>query len=455
MLECTFHFGGTIALGFHYSPSPGRNQFLGKAIGIDFGTTNSALALAKPDGTLQLARFNGEATFRSILYFDEHDSARTSTLRVVAGPDAIQSYLNAKTPGRLIQSMKSYLASRLFNKTQIMGETYSLEELIGILLRYLRQSAEAEFGDLGSTLVVGRPVHFSGTQDEADDEFAANRLRLAFGNAGFEDVHFLPEPVAAAYKYQHQLDHDELALIADFGGGTSDFSLVQLQARPSSAGKAQSSVIGTDGVGIAGDTFDSKLVRNLVAPMLGLGSQYKSQFGKVLPVPNWLFEHLERWHYLSFLKTRKNMDLLRRIRAQALEPQKIDALIDLVDHDLGYRLYQSIERTKCVLSQDTQTKFRFDEAAVAIEKLISRVQFEGWIDPEVSQISRCVDRLLTTCGVAPQDVDAIFMTGGSSFVPAIRKLFAEKFGAETPVRAGEEFISVAEGLAIHALELLD
>ena len=149
------------------------------------------------------------------------------------------------------------------------------------------------------------------------------------------------------------------------------------------------------------------------------------------------------------------MDLLRRIRAQAVEPQKIDALIDLVDHDLGYRLYQSVERTKCVLSQDTQTKFRFDEAAVAIEKLISRVQFEGWIDPEVSQLSRCVDRLLTTCGVAPQDVDAIFMTGGSPFVPAIRKLFAEKFGAETPVRAGEEFISVAEGLAIHALELLN
>src|SRR4029453_2089811 len=116
----------------------GRKQSLVKAIGIDFGTTNSALALARPDGTVQLARFKGEATFRSILYFDEHDSARTSKLRVVAGPDAIQSYLNAKTPGRLIQSMKSYLASRLFNQTQIMGETYSLEELIGIFFRFLR-----------------------------------------------------------------------------------------------------------------------------------------------------------------------------------------------------------------------------------------------------------------------------------------------------------------------------
>ena len=113
---------------------------------------------------MQLAQFSGQATFRSILYFDEQDGSRTNKLRVVAGPDAIQSYLNAKTPGRLIQSMKSYLASRLFNQTQILGETYALEELIGILLRHLRKSAEEQFGDLGSTLVVGRPVHFSGTR---------------------------------------------------------------------------------------------------------------------------------------------------------------------------------------------------------------------------------------------------------------------------------------------------
>jgi hypothetical chaperone protein len=121
--------------------------------------------------------------------------------------------------------MKSYLASRLINQTQILDETYGLEELIGILFRYLRKSAEDQFGDLGSTLVVGRPVHFSGTKDDADDEFAVSRLRVAFTNAGFENVNFLAEPVAAAYKYQQRLDHDELVLIADFGGGTSDFAI--------------------------------------------------------------------------------------------------------------------------------------------------------------------------------------------------------------------------------------
>jgi len=428
---------------------------LPKAFGLDFGTTNSALAHAAPDGTVRLAQFSGDATFRSVIYFDEDETSTSRKLRVVAGPDAIQSYLNAKTPGRLIQSTKSYLASRLFTQTQIFGETYSLEELIGIFLRYLRKSAEAQFGDLGTTLVAGRPVHFSGTQDDGDDEFAVARLRNAFANAGFTDVQFLPEPVAAAYKYQRQLDHEELVLIADFGGGTSDFSLVQLKPGALSARERANQVLGTDGVGIAGDAFDSKLVRRLVAPMLGLGSEYKSQFGNILPVPNWLYEHLERWHYLSFLKTRKNLDLLRQILFQALEPKKIAALIELVDNDLGYRLYQAVEKTKCRLSDSTVSEFRFREAAIAINDSVRREEFEGWIDRELRQISDCVDRLLAHCQVTAKNVDAVFMTGGSSFVPAIRRIFEDKFGAKVPIRVGQEFTSVAEGLAIYALELLE
>lgn len=422
------------------------------AFGLDFGTTNSALARAKADRSVELARFGGGATFRSILYFEEDETSKLHKLSVVAGPDAIQSYLHAKTPGRLIQSTKSYLASRLFTQTQILGETYSLEELIGVLLRYLRNSAETQLGDLGSTLVVGRPVHFSGTKNDEDDEFAVSRLRTAFKNAGFDDVQFLPEPVAAAYKYQRSLDHDELVLIADFGGGTSDFSLVHLHAKRA-RGNFSEQVIGNDGVGIAGDTFDSKLVRNLVAPMLGLGSQYKTEFGKVLPVPNWLYEHLERWHYLSFLKTRKNMELLKQLQFQAREPQKLAALIDLVDQDLGYRLYQSTEAAKCALSSAASTQFHFSEAAVDIEKGLLRSDFEAWIDPELQQIAACVDRLLTTCSIAAKDVDAVFMTGGSSFVPSVRRIFERQF-SHAPIRAGQEFTSVAEGLALHALELL-
>lgn len=422
-----------------------------KAIGLDFGTTNSALAVAQPGRGVALARFGGRATFRSILYFEAEESRAKSGARVVAGPAAIESYLNAKSPGRLVQSAKSYLASRLFNKTQIFGATYTLEELIGIILKELRKTAEAQFGDLGSALVVGRPVHFSGTTEESEDEFAATRLEVALRKAGFEDVHFVPEPVAAAYKYQLTLDHDELVLIADFGGGTSDFSLVQL--KPHGRSRSESVVIGTDGVGIAGDIFDSTLVRHLVAPMLGLGSKYRTPFGKVLPMPLWVYEHLERWHYLSFLKTRKNMETLNQLKFQAMEPHKIAALMELVENDLGYRLYQAVEQTKCDLSSVLSASFIFKELATAIEKIISRSEFENWIEPEVSVIDRSIDRLLGRCNVKSTDVGAIFMTGGSSFVPAIRGIFRRKFGAETPIKAGEEFTSVAIGLAIEAAEI--
>jgi hypothetical chaperone protein len=424
-----------------------------RAFGLDFGTTNSALALAYSDRTVELARFGAGSTFRSIIYFEEDESSRSGKLRVVAGPDAIESYMNARMPGRLIQSTKSYLASRLFSQTQILNQSFSLEELIGILLRHMRKSAELQFGELGTKLVVGRPVHFSGTKNRADDNFALTRLRKAFAKAGFDEVHFLAEPVAAAYKYRQRLDHNELVLIADFGGGTSDFSLVHLKPTQASTTELSDQVIANDGVGIAGDSFDSKLVRHLVAPLLGLGSQYKSQFGKLLPVPNWLYEHLERWHYLSFLKTRKNMEVLKQIRFQALAPEKLDALIELIDHDLGYRLYQAIESVKCNLSEQAHSQFHFNEAAITIEQPVRRNDFEQWTAPEIGAITACVDRLLANCNVAAHDVNAIFMTGGSSFVPAIRAIFEKKFPA-VPIRAGQEFTSVAEGLALHALEHL-
>jgi len=148
------------------------------------------------------------------------------------------------------------------------------------------------------------------------------------------------------------------------------------------------------------------------------------------------------------------MELLKQIRFQALAPEKIDALIDLVDHDLGYRLYQATEKTKCVLSEQLSGGFLFKETTIEISNHVTRSQFEGWISTEVQAISNCVDRLMNRCNVTAKEVDAIFMTGGSSFVPAIRRLFEEKFANNTPIRAGQEFTSVAEGLAIHASEIL-
>ena len=425
-------------------------------VGVDFGTTNSAAAVATPDGSTRLATFAGDGyrttTFRSVLYFDPERRTPDRKPQAMAGPAAITGYLRADSRGRLMQSMKSHLSSRLFRETYVFGEKYTLENLIAIILRELRAAAEAQFGDISSRVVVGRPVHFSGAGSAEDDAFALDRLQAALEQAGFEAIVFEFEPVAAAYEFESQLDHDELILIADFGGGTSDFSLMQVGPSVRRRGHTAEDILGTDGVAIAGDTFDSKIVRHVVAPRLGQGSQYRSAFNKVLPVPAWLYTNLERWHYLSFLKSKKTMDMLAELRLQAFEPEKIAALIHVVEQDLGYHLYRAVEQTKIELSEQALSALRFRDAALAIEQAVRRDEFEGWVKDEIAAIAACLDRLLERTGVAPTDVGSVFMTGGSSFVPAVRRLFEARFGASR-IHSGGELTSVAKGLALRALDL--
>jgi len=424
-----------------------------RAIGLDFGTTNSAIALATPAGAVLATFQDGNrqtTTFRSVLYFDPEELTPTRKPRATAGPEAIRSYVQAGTRGRLIQSLKSFLASPRFSQTTIFNARYTLEDLIATIIRHLKEAAEAQFGTLSPHVVVGRPAHFSGAEDEAADARALKRLQTAIEQAGFTHVEFVLEPVAAAYQYEQQLDHDELVLIADFGGGTSDFSLIRLGPAARQRGQRSNDILGTDGVAIAGDTFDSRLVRHLVAPQLGFGSHYRSMFDKVLPVPAWLYEHLERWHYLSFLKTPKTLETLRQLRFQALEPQKLEALVHVVEADLGYALFQAIEGAKCALSEQEASVLVFDEPPAVIRAQVQREAFEGWIHKDLEAMTHCIDRLFARCGVAASDVDSVFLTGGSSFVPAVRHFFAHRFGAAR-LRGGDELTAVAKGLALHAL----
>jgi hypothetical chaperone protein len=423
-------------------------------VGIDFGTTNSALAVADCDGAVELAAFRAASgvtrTFRSILFFDPETQTAGGRPAVVAGPEAVHRYLEVGGRGRLIQSMKSHLASRLFTETSVFGHPYRLADLIAAIIRALRAQAEAQFGPLTVPVTVGRPAHFSGATTPEDDDFALGRLRAGFQQAGFQEVHFEYEPVAAAYRYEQQLDHDELVLIADFGGGTSDFSLIRLGPSRRAQRQRAGDILGVDGVGIAGDRFDSRLVRAVVAPHLGLGSTYRSAFDQALPVPLWIYEHLEKWEHLSFLKSKQTMDTLTRLRFAANEPAKLDALIHLVNDDLGYQLYRSVERTKFRLSEVLAGDFTFRDPPVRIEATVQRPQFEAWIGPELRAIETCVTRLLVRCNVVPRDVDTVFLTGGSSFVPAVRQIFAARFGAPR-LRGGEELTTVARGLALRAL----
>lgn len=411
------------------------------ALGFDFGTTNSAMALAGEGGAPRLTR-----TFRSVLYFDP-DERKGGRPVAVVGPDAIERSLASDGSGRLIQSLKSYLGSRQFRATNVFGQTYTLEELIAMIVRGLLEEADRELGAVPRRGVVGRPVRFAGEPE--DQDYALARLAHALRAGGFEEVVFEYEPVAAAYHYETGLDHDELVLVADFGGGTSDFCLIRVGPGARRAGTRE--IPGTEGVALAGDAFDARVVRRLVAPELGKGTEYVSH-GKLMPVPPWLYTHLERWHHLSFLKSRETLKLLGDIQDGATAPGKIAGLVHLVDADLGFQLSRAVQATKVGLSADTQARFTFVDDPIAIDRRVTRPDFEGWIADEVAAISAAVDRLLAATGVTPREVDKVFMTGGSSLVPVVRNLFATRFGPDR-LMGGGELTSVASGLALRARDL--
>ena len=412
------------------------------SVGIDFGTTNSAIAVATP-GSVQVAHFpflGGIVdTFRSVLFF-EHAAGSGSIPRPLAGPAAIERYLEPHEGGRLIQSLKSFAASRTFQSTLIGTRQYKLEDLIGVFLKALRSAVEKQFGPLGDHAIVGRPVTFVGTRKPEDETLATERLRRAYAIAGFDHVRFEYEPIGAAYSYAQRLKHSELVLIADFGGGTSDFSIVQL------APGSKHDIIATAGVPVGGDTFDARIIRHLVSPILGLGTWYQS-IDKTLPVPASLYRKLESWHHLSFLRSRENLRILESVHAQAQEPEKIARFLEIVAEDLGYHLHQSVQRAKMELSKRDETEFVFADTSVEIRTRVTRLEFESWIAGDLSDIERCVRELLKQAGVAAGRIDRVFLTGGSSLVPALRDLFARQFGSAR-LAAGDEFTSVARGLAL-------
>ncbi len=432
------------------------------AVGIDFGTTNCSVALSGPDGSVELISFptasGATESFRSVLYLEQHKQAGRSQIKSFTGPAAIERYLEAEHKGRLIQSLKSYLSSRTLTGTEVFGRRYAIEDLISRMLTDLRVRAEEQCGRPIRRATVGRPVRFVGAETAGDDAFAVERLRAAFLHAGFDAVDFEMEPIAAAYAYESTLDHDELILIGDFGGGTSDFSLIHVGPGVRSRGRTAKDLLGNSGLGLAGDSFDARIVRRLVSPALGSESfersyaQAADRPATVIPAaPAWIYANLERWHYLSFLKTRNVTEILKSARARAQEPEKIAALMNLVEEDLGYQLHQAVQRLKVDLSRSESAEFRFRDGSMDIVAPVLRTDFERWIGEELRSIEGCVDALLDGSGVAAGEVDKVFLTGGTSFVPAVRRIFEARFTARRVV-AGNEFTSVARGLSLRGRE---
>jgi hypothetical chaperone protein len=402
-------------------------------VGIDFGTTNSAIAVASPGGDVQLVPLGGAGHWRTVLYFEPGGG-------LSAGAPAIARYLETEGEGRLVQSIKSHLASAAFTRTQIFGRRWQLDDMIAAYLRQLR--AAAPF-DLGHRCVIGRPVRYWGAEDETDDARAVGRMTSALAKAGFDEVVFEYEPVGAAARYAALLDHDELIVVADYGGGTTDFSVIRV-------GPRRAEVLATGGIGVSGDAFDARVIDAIVAPALGRGTRFRDEMGGEAPVPAWLYGHLRRWHLLSFLKEESTQRLLARVARGALDPVRVGRLVSVVDDDLGLELHRAVEGAKVRLSKRSED--RVELSAITLDLPIARAAFDEWIADDLAAIDRVLDDVLARAGVAARDVDRVFATGGSSLVPAVRGRLTARFG-EARVVGGEELTSVAWGLAARARDV--
>jgi hypothetical chaperone protein len=418
----------------------------GRSLGLDFGTTNTVLSWAHPHRPAEPVVFHFLTfllfSFRSALCFwDEGDETHPKVMRE-AGPWAIQRFIEASGECRFIQSLKAFAASRLFEQTYVYGRAYRFEDLFTTFFEALRKHATPQLDHLPRDVLVGRPVEYAGSRP--DPGLAMQRYQAALAPFGFERIRQVYEPVAAAFFYAQTLEASATVLVADFGGGTTDFSVIAFEKREGAQG-LRASALGHSGVGVAGDRFDYRIIDQVVLPQLGKGTTYRSM-GKTLELPRSCFAAFANWHELSIMKTSRDFRDLKELLKFSDDPEPVGRFVRLVESDQGYSLYKAVTDAKEALSRDEVTRFSFRTASFAIESDITRALFEQWIAPELEAIEGALDDVLAKASISDREVDHVFLTGGSSFVPAVRRIFEKRFGAGR-VDAGNEFVSIANGLA--------
>lgn len=416
---------------------------MNSSIGIDFGTTNTVMAVKLADGGAQPVKFHhaeGEfSAYRSVLAFWREEGEWTSQTHCEAGPWAIDSFIGYPMDTRFFQSFKTYAANPAFQHTHVYGKRYLFEDILAAFFEQVDRRAGGS-ALLPRRLILGRPVKFAANPDAA---LAQQRYEAAFKRFGFEEIHHVMEPVAAAYYYAHKQKRASTVLVGDFGGGTSDFSIVAFEPAPSGI---QARPIAFSGVGVAGDTFDYRIIDHVVAPVLGKGSKYKS-FEKLLSMPQSYYHSFARWSDLCLMRSTGAVAEMKRLAAASLEPEKIERFVALIESNAAYTLYKAVSEAKTRLSREEYAALTFSACGLELDAPITRVEFERWIARDLASISACIDDVLTKGGLAADAIDRVFLTGGTSFVPAVRRMFAQRFGVDK-VDSGDEFISIANGLAL-------
>ena len=444
-------------------------------VGMDFGTTNSGMAVfdGRSVNTLPLDPANNNPRIaRTALYitneqqiyigrdalnryFQQNVGRPVKTKKVWIGEIEIRGadmhyvtdvyvYVDVFSPGRLLLSIKTSLRDADYPGTVIGQHYYSLENLIALYLNITKTRAEQQLGQPLRQVVLGRPVRFA--TDPEKDRLAQARLLQAAFQAGYEAVYLQPEPIAAAYSYETSINTAQNVLVFDFGGGTLDLTVMRLGDR------SQERVLATGGIPIAGDVFDQKLVRAKLPRHFGEGSYFGPRH-KALTVPNWIFDSFSSWQTILELQTAENKKMLRDIAQTAQRRYQIEALESLVSSNYGLQMFDIVEQAKRTLSEKRGATIVLDGPGFKVQEFVTRSEFETIIRAEIQAIDAHIDETMAASGLKSAQIDAVIRTGGSSQVSAFDEMLQRKFGPEK-VRRVDTFGSVTAGLGIiaHGLE---
>ncbi len=410
------------------------------ACGLDFGTSNSALGVVR-DGAPMLAPVEGGDTLiPSAIFFDYETHGR-----VLFGRQAIDTYIS-QHEGRLMRALKTILGSPLIDESTAVGRRrMPLTEVVELFIRHLKARAEEFLGRDIDRVVHGRPVRFVDGDDKADAK-AQSVLEAIAHRAGFREVSFVYEPLAAAYHYEETVQREEIVLVADIGGGTSDFTVIRIGPERRARPDRRDDILANGGVRIGGTDFDSLLSIDAVMPLLGLGTQLAK---KELPMPRATYFELATWATINFTYNYRTEREVRELLADSCEPEKVVRLLRTLRKHLGHRIAFAVEDAKIALSDAAQIRIALDFLENGLEASATQARFETAIREKTARLRHVAARCVADAGVAPDAIDTVFLTGGSSRVPAVRTAVAAA-APEARTATGSDFLSVALGLTREA-----
>lgn len=443
--------------------------------GLDFGTTNSSLATYSGD-TPQIIPIDKQNSNPSILksllylnprqesavgalaiknYLSDLDTLPSVPLRLEETGRTIKTFgpstANGVGPiifvpeiievddsgrGRLLQSLKSVLTNPSFTGTNIFGKFYSLEELLGILMKKIKTSAETHLGHSLDSVVLGRPVKYVGT---GQNQTAIDRMVRIATSAGFKNIEFELEPIGAALNYGINIKSNQTILVFDFGGGTLDICVMKLPEKK---------ILSVSGRGIGGDLLNSRIVQAKIAKYFGVYSLINHK----VPFPSDYRLALTSWYRTSLLKNVKDLGMLKDLRIRSSDPGYVQNFCNLIEHDYAFDFFSTIDRLKINLSSSDFSDFNFHRSQLDIFETITRQDFEDSVVNELDESKNCIDEALSSAGLKPADIDQVILTGGSSQTPVFRQLINSVFNPEKII-ASDYFTAVAAGLSIRAHQI--